>query len=188
MNEVWKERLQALRKNGGWQKILITLGLLGMALILLSQLLPKKQPAQSTPELPAAISVTLTADEYAHTLELRLVEAVRNIAGVGSCSAMVTLENGVEYVYASQQKKNSDRKEGNDQISQREDNELNVILVDTGTGRQGLVVTEIQPTVKGVVVVCEGGDQKAVSEQVIKAVTTALNLSSRRVCVTKLSA
>ena len=36
--------------------------------------------------------------------------------------------------------------------------------MDTENGRQGLLVTEIQPTVKGVVVVCQGGDDPVVQE------------------------
>ena len=42
-------------------------------------------------------------------------------------------------------------------------------------------------TVKGVVVVCEGGDLPQVQQRIIEAVTTALNISSKRVCVTKSS-
>ena len=39
--------------------------------------------------------------------------------------------------------------------------------------------------VKGVVVVCQGGDNAAVSQRIVDAITTALNISSKRVCVTK---
>lgn len=55
------------------------------------------------------------------------------------------------------------------------------------TAGQGLLVTELQPTVKGVVIVCEGGDQPLVQQRVTDAVTIALNISSKRVCVTKLT-
>lgn len=48
-------------------------------------------------------------------------------------------------------------------------------------------MTELQPTVKGVVIVCEGGDQPLVQQRVTDAVTIALNISSKRVCVTKLT-
>ena len=73
---------------------------------------------------------------------------------------MVTLENGVEYVYATQEKINTDRQEDDGRISQRDDSDKSIIVVDTEDGKQGLLVTEIQPTVKGVVVVCEGGDRR----------------------------
>lgn len=87
--------------------------------------------------------------------------------GAGKCRIMVTLENGVEYVYATQQKVNTDRQEGTDgnssKLNQRDDTEESIVIVETENGRQGLLVTELQPTVKGVVIVCEGGDQPLVA-------------------------
>ena len=104
---------------------------------------------------------------------------------------MVTLENGVEYVYATQQTVNTDREEGTNgnssTLNQRDDTEESIVIVETENGREGLLVTELQPTVKGVVIVCEGGDQPLVQQRVTDAVTIALNISSKRVCVTKLT-
>lgn len=45
---------------------------------------------------------------------------------------------------------------------------------------------EIEPTVRGVVVVCQGGENPVVVSRVIAAVTKSLNISSSKVCVTKL--
>ena len=50
---------------------------------------------------------------------------------------------------------------------------------------EALAITEVQPTVKGVVVVCSGGDDPEVQQRIINAVTTALNITTKRVCVTK---
>lgn len=46
---------------------------------------------------------------------------------------------------------------------------------------------EIEPVIRGVVVVCQGGDNPIVVERVLSAVTKALNISTSKVCVTKLS-
>lgn len=46
------------------------------------------------------------------------------------------------------------------------------------------VVTEIQPTVKGVIVVCAGAADETVAERVRTAVQTVLHITARRVCVT----
>ena len=43
--------------------------------------------------------------------------------------------------------------------------------------------TEIQPTVRGVLVLCRGAADMAVRERVVAAVTTALGITSKRVCV-----
>lgn len=71
--------------------------------------------------------------------EEKLNQIVGSIQGAGQCQVMVTLENGVEYVYASQQKVNTDRTEDtasdSNKISQRDGTEQNIIIVDTDNGR-----------------------------------------------------
>lgn len=46
---------------------------------------------------------------------------------------------------------------------------------------------EIEPIIRGVVVVCDGGDNPVTVQRVLSAVTKALNISTAKVCVTKLS-
>ena len=116
-------------------------------------------------------------------LEERLTAMVERIDGVGRCRVMVTLENGVKYVYASEEKTGRDHKLQGDTESQTDDSETTVILVQTDDGYEGLLVTELQPTVKGVVVVCEGGGDAAVQMRVKEALTAVLNVTERRVCV-----
>lgn len=43
----------------------------------------------------------------------------------------------------------------------------------------------IEPKVRGVVIVCDGGDDPLVISRVLDAVTKALNISSDKVCITK---
>lgn len=140
MRELLQKCKEWLKGENGRRTIVIA-GLLGMALILLSQFLPESQ-AVSAPET-----------DYADLLEQRLVALVSSVDGVGECRVMVTLESGTEHVYTA----------------------------------QTALVAEVYPTVRGVVVVCEGGDQPAICDRVIEVVTTALNVSKRRVCVTKLT-
>jgi stage III sporulation protein AG len=45
--------------------------------------------------------------------------------------------------------------------------------------------TVITPKVRGVVVVCDGGDSVLVKEKLVEAVTKVLGISSARVCVTR---
>ena len=46
---------------------------------------------------------------------------------------------------------------------------------------------EVEPLIRGVLVLCEGGDKPAVVERVTNAVTKALDISAAKVCITKLS-
>lgn len=56
----------------------------------------------------------------------------------------------------------------------------NVYLKNTDTK-----TVSIEPKVRGVVVVCDGGDDPIVTSRVMDAVTKALNIRSDKVCITK---
>ncbi len=178
---VWSGRLRAFSASGKARKALIVCGILGVALLVIPEFIPEKVEKTEV----------LTADDFIRQTEERLAVLIGSIDGAGACRVMVTLENGVEYVYATEQRSNSDREEdtsdGDTRLTQRDDSESAAILIESDDGNKGLLVTEIQPTVRGVVVVCEGGDNEGVRDRVSQAVTVALNVSSKRVCVTKLS-
>ncbi len=178
---IWMGRVRAFLGSDKARTALIVCGILGVLLLVIPEFIPEKVEKETV----------LTADNFVRQTEERLTTLIGSIDGAGVCKVMVTLENGVEYVYATEQKNNSDREEdvnGEDtRLTQRDDSESTAILIDTDNGREGLLVTEIQPTVRGVVVVCEGGDNEEVRARVLQAVTVALNISSKRVCITKLS-
>ncbi len=169
-------------QNGKGVKLAVVLGLIGMVLIMLSEWLPSGDGNTDTPTVK-------TTEQYRTETEQHLKELLSQMAGVGECSIFVTFESGVEYVYATEQKGNTDysenKNDSSEQVSQKENSEESVILIDGENGKTGLLLTEIQPQVKGVVVVCEGGENAEVVERIVSAITTALNISSRRVCVTK---
>ncbi len=176
MNEFIKKITERFSTADG-KKWLLIIGAVGIVLLALSEWIPSKPTANETVD---------TAAVFVENTERRLCEILSSIEGAGKCRVMVTLENGVEYVYATEQKTNTDRQQEENKTIERDDNEESVIVIDTGNGRQGLLVTEIQPTVKGVIVVCEGGDREEVKQQIVQSVTVALNITAKRVCVTKL--
>lgn len=58
----------------------------------------------------------------------------------------------------------------------------NVYLTNSDTKTKS-----IEPTVRGVVIVCDGGDDPVVVGRVLSAVTRSLSISSDKVCITKLA-
>lgn len=176
-----------LAGNELYRKIIIIACVIGVALILLSGYLkPDTTAAKSTSSQP-----TTTAEQYASQLEGSLTDVVTRIQGVGMAKVLVTLERNTEYVYATEEKKSNqtteDKSNGSNTKNEVNDNtETKYILVKDADGAQkALAVTEVQPIIKGVVVVCDGGDNPAVQQNVINAVTTALDITSVRVCVIK---
>ena len=170
------------------RRLIVAAGIIGIALILLSNFLPSFSGNKAETG-----SGGISSEQYARSLETQLSDVIASISGVGKSKVMVTLASGVEYVYANEQSKNSDKSEDiqgetRSRVQQSDDVQQKCIIVDSPDGgKQALVQTEILPRVQGVVVVCEGGDQPAVQQSIIDTVTTALDISSTRVCVTKLS-
>ena len=137
------------------------IGLLAMLLILLSELLPSGK----TPSVePAGQTVT----EYQTQLETRLEKLISQMAGAGKTTVMITLENGEETLYAL------DTQSGQMQQQQTQ------VLLEDGTA---LAETIYQPQVRGVAVLCEGGDDVGVAARITELVSALLDLPSNRICV-----
>ncbi len=178
--------LRSFFKGEKGTKWLFIIGLAGIILIFASSFFSKKEEAAPLPKQDI-----LTADQYAEKLERKLEEIIGSISGVGNPKVMVTLENGIEYIYAQEEKNSGSKTEdvtsNGSKIQHSSDRENNYLIVDGASGKQALIVTEVQPTIKGVVVVCSGGGQPAVQQRIITAVSTALNVTSARVCVVEAS-
>lgn len=182
--QMQSKRFAELLTSGKGVKIAVVAGIAGMVLILLSTLIPKQSDSEQ--KLPTASGTDTAA--YAEQLEKRLESIIGKIQGVGECNVLVTLSGGSEYIYATEEKSSTKRSEdtleSKQSVNEQDTGEQQYIILQTDDGEQALLITEIAPRVSGVVVACTGGGNEAVSNQVVKAVTTALDIPSTKVCVT----
>lgn len=172
-----------LSKNGSM--ILLVIGLIGIGLIFLSEFLPSGNGSTNTTSV-------ISSDTYSKQLETKLKGIIGQINGVGNVDVMVTVESGVEYVYEQNVKTTDDKSQdsdssGRNQTQENSNQETSAIIIDKGSGGQeALVKTEIQPRIQGVVVVCDGGEDPVVKENIVNAITVALNITSNQVSVSKI--
>lgn len=152
-------------------RILLWVGVVGILLIGASELLAQNEP-------PNEAAVTLTAAQVEQALEERITALLGRVEGVGACRVMVTLESDARAVYAADTT-SSLGADGSSALSEQ------YLTVDTAAGPVGLLLTHLQPTVKGVAVVCDGGGSPTVQQRVVQVVSTAFHVSERRVCVVK---
>lgn len=171
-------RLLSAEKRGAMIKMM----LLGAALMLLSHMAAKQETVGKVD--------AVSKDSYCAETEQKLERILSRIEGVGQAQVMVTLENGVEYRYAADEKQSGDSvftyASGSDspsKVQEKEDREQSYILIGSSGDRRPLVVTELSPRVRGVVVVCDGAKNPIIRQRVSEAVTTALGISSLQVCV-----
>ncbi len=180
--------IEKLINNETYRKIIIIAVFIAIALIFLSGFF-KSDNAAATKTIPT--QNVITSEQYAENLEKSLTDIVTGIQGAGAAKVLITLERSKEYVYATEQKRSNQTTEDKSggaatKNEANDDTETKYTLVKDADGAQKVVpVTEVQPVIKGVVVVCDGGDNPAVQQNIITAVTTALDITSVRVCVIK---
>lgn len=164
------------------KKIIIIIGFVGIALIFLSSFFGTDIPKETTKENTAI--VTNDVSEYKQDLEQNLADIVATIDGAGTTNVMITMDSSTELVYAVDEKLN----ENNNLDESSSSTESAHITVRCSDGSEETVLLkEVQPKIRGVLVVCSGGGNSVVNQRVLDAVTKALNISSAKVCVTKLS-
>lgn len=107
--------------------------------------------------------------------EQRLADMLSKIEGAGSVSVMITYSSGTEKSLAYETKTSS--REGSGEKS--EDKKA------VTSGGEPMVVKEVYPSVKGVIVAAEGADKPEVKAAIREAVTASTGAQAHRVCIFK---
>lgn len=123
------------------------------------------------------------SSEYCEYLESKVTQIVESIEGAGKARVMITISETTEYVYATNEKDVRKNTEKSNDIN----NQSDYVIIDKNSNDGGLLLKTIEPKVRGVAVVCEGGNDTGVQEQIYSAVGAVLNISTSRISISKLS-
>ena len=176
MNKQIKDIIEKIKQP----KTLIIIGISGIVLIFASSFFSgnKKTQTNSSP------SPTITAQEYKENLERSVKDTVITITGSENVSVMITLESGIKYSYADVNEDSTDQKTENERESKSRDTKQSYITVKSADGgEEALIVAEYMPQIKGVAIICEGGDNEIIKEKIESAVMAALDITSKRVYI-----
>ena len=177
-----KKYIDKIMSSKDKTKYIVIIGMIGILLIATSTLIPKNSDGRTE----SSNLKNVTAETYVAQLEKKINSMISQIEGVGSSEVVITLENGIENVYANSERKTSDCNENiSGKSTNRNDTQHDVVIIDGSGGKQALVITQKEPTVKGVVVVCEGADNSVIVNRVTDAVTKSLNIKTNRISVVK---
>lgn len=141
--------------------VAIVCGMLLMLIILFSDL---------TPENKTVSEGDSETTDYVKVIEEKLSDIVASIDGAGKTKVMVTLDSSEENIYAA---------DINDSKSE-------YVVIKTSSEEGGLLLKIIQPKIRGVAIVCDGGDSYRVKNDIINAVCSVLDISSYRVSISKM--
>lgn len=176
MNDVINKLTEKIKNP----KVLVAAGLIGIGLICLSSFIggDKKSENQTPP------SDGITAAEYKAELEESIGEIVKSITGSDGVKVVITLESGIKYSYADiKEGATANKTESNSESTTSELKQTYITVKTADGGEQALLVTAEMPEVRGVAIVCEGGDDELINEKIQNAVTAALNITSKRVYI-----
>ena len=154
---------------------ILLLGVSGIILIVFSSSENKENvDIKNTVEI-----TTFNEFEYTADLEKKLSEMITLISGAGNAKVIITLDCDYETVYAK------DGSLSTDDNSTDEDSEY--IIIDREKNQSGLLLKTVTPKVRGVAVVCEGGDNQYVRNAVTEMLTAVLDVGVNRISVSKLN-
>ncbi len=116
-----------------------------------------------------------SASEYVDNLENKLVNVLSKISGVQSVNALITLESGFSYKYATETETRTTTSGGQDITITTE----KVVYVDD----KPVVEQEIYPVIKGVVIVAKGAENFTVKMNILDATETILQIDRSNITI-----
>ena len=121
--------------------------------------------------------------DYGTLLEKKLEDTLSKLKGVGEVKVMITLEDTIEKIPAFNTSKNNETtnevdSQGGTRETIREGMDIQMVTGSEGTL---MVLKEIKPTVRGVIVIAEGAEDPEIREMLYEAVKTVLGISGNRV-------
>lgn len=124
----------------------------------------------------------LVKDDYESYIEDKLCEILSKLRGVGKVDVMVTLVDSIEKIPASnitttKEITNELDSQGGTREVSREDETIQVV----NTSNDVVVLKEVKPSIKGVIVVAEGAENSIVLETLYEAVKTVLGIAGNKV-------
>lgn len=141
-----------------YKKFILPASLAAAALILLLF-------SQKTEDEPQ--KTELTSALLSEELEEKIESLCKSVDGVRYAKALVTLDTSEEYVLAKDSEKNGDA----------------VKIETVGAENGGIELYVISPRVRGVAVVCTGGDRAGMKKTVIELLSAALGIDSTKIGV-----
>lgn len=159
-------------KNDKKSLIIIFIGIVGMLLIMFSGDDDNKAGQNNNSDSHIILSETQLADEVERFIE--------NITGAGKTRVILTFESYEETVYA---------KDKDEKYSNNSETDINseYVIIDNGDSEAGLKIKVISPKIRGVAVICQGGNEPTVKAQIISALSALFDISTNKISVAQMA-
>lgn len=184
--KLWPEKLL---KNGMINTRLMGLGLLGIILLVCGGIFDNQAIKPKTQVPIETIKTELPNNpSYESLVEGKLASILTKVKGAGNVSVNVTLENSSTQEHAKNVVKESkviqekDTSGGLRTTTESKESEQILVSKENGVDRP-VVVREIKPMIKGVLVIAAGAYDSTVKANLTKAVEAGLGIPSYKITV-----
>ena len=200
------QRIQDFFRQKKWQQMKksdwVAIALTGVLVLIVAIPIEKsEEQKQSVDEKNTGYSETASAvekgadtggDGYAAELETRLENILSQMEGVGKVDVMITLSDTGESVvekdredsYSSVTETDSD---GGNRATTEHEESYKTVYVENGSETYPYIEKEGLPSIKGVVIVAEGGENPTVVSEISDAVMALFPVEAHRIKVVKMS-
>ncbi len=141
---------------------------LGILLLLFGGLFPAKEKGSAAKREDGYYDVRF----YTEMLEEKIASLCTSIAGVREATVFLTLDCGTEYVYAQ-----------NEQQSGADNVRTDYLILNRENEEGAVLLMEVYPQIRGVAVVCTGGDSAALQQTIVSLLSASLGIPSNHIQV-----
>lgn len=128
-------------------------------------------------------------DAYITALENKLEQTIEGMEGAGKVDVMITLKDNGEKILDKNQPYESEEETNTEENKESKKNWIQnnqeTVLVETEGNTEPIIVRELYPDIEGVVVVCEGGDNSALTVKIKEAVQALFSIDAHKIVVCK---
>ena len=121
--------------------------------------------------------------DYANALENKITNVVSQISGAGKVTTMLTLASSLEIIYAESTNEKNDSTVSSGSTTTSTNSSSETIIVKNNGDNSPLVIKEILPKIKGVVIVCDGAKDVKLKMEIVQAVKALLEIPSDNIQV-----
>ena len=158
-----------------------------VALILLLYALSTLDSPTTAPAAAADQASAPASYETELQLEQRLAATLANIRGAGEVEVMITYETGTEIVPAMSVDTQNSMSTGQASSTTSQTESSSPATVSDSGKNQPIVLTEIRPTIRGVIVIAQGAADIGVALDLQRAVQTVLGVPAGSIEVFEMS-
>lgn len=165
-----KEKYLPFLKSNKKAVIYLTVGFIIIVLIFISEI-PKEENENAN---------SVESGSYDYIDNTKLEKFLENLSGAGNVKVMITYDDSSEHIYACDTSENVNMQaDGNKESDYKSQH----IIIENGNEEDGLVIKEIYPKIRGVAVICDGGNNPLIKEQIIDILSALFDINSNRISV-----